>query len=545
MPCLSITWPNPDEQRKEEKLQALQDLGHEPISEVDSEIVLAFELKDGTDFDALVDVMQVLVLTDLELCYWPPSVFSSTEANCALRQLAPCARRRGILAAQRLLRTPELVTQCPLICQPELVSCRVDMSHLLGSAVAKHPALRASEVSEGRGLGLTLAEEVDAGEELLMVPEDLLLNVYTALKSKRFGHIARQLLLNGLHVETVTMLFAILEHRSKDPDPRWKALLERAPRLTEDLLPLSWPIEALEELGPQVAQLVQETLKSLWQLSQEIFESLSRLPEVDQHVVGVVNFDELLWARCLFDSRAVSVEIAVDMEMPEVSFPSRVVCLAPEVDLLNHSHVGTCAPPSFDSERRMLIVKLAAKAAAGSEVCLSYGPLQNWELLFYYGFCPAVNPHDRFVINVDLPEDESTAQKEVVLQLHGIPTEVALRPPPVEVGEGWCALGLLPPQLLRCFRVLLGEIGSDLDAAPGEEDVLELDLRCFAAMEELILGLLEPLQGPAEAPSWWPIYGPRIEAFRASQRHLLQGNLQQLRELSKRFQQPNKKPRRE
>ncbi|CAL1165712.1 unnamed protein product [Cladocopium goreaui] len=302
-------------------------------------------------------------------------------------------------------------------------------------------------------------------------------------------------------------------------------------------------LRSLADLPNLSSSLADESLSSLWDLSKEVSQSISRLPEADRRVVGVVNFDELLWARCLFDSRAVSVEMQVDIEIPGVSFPSRVVCLAPEVDLLNHSHMGTCAPPYFDHERRKLIVKLAAQTGAGREVCLSYGPLQNWELLFYYGFCPAVNPHDRLVINVDLP-DESTAEREVVLQLHGVPTEVALRPPPVEVGSGWCTLGLLPAQLLRCFRVLLGEIGSfDVDAAPGEGHMLELDLQCFAAMEELLVGLLEPLQGPEEQPSWWPIYGPRIEAFRASQRQLIEGNLQQLKELTRRFLQPNKKPR--
>ena len=98
------------------------------------------------------------------------------------------------------------------------------------------------------------------------------------------------------------------------------------------------------------------------------------------------------------------------------------------MDLLNHHHLGACAPPYFDDVRKELMVKLLASASG--EVCLSYGPLQNWELLLYYGFCPLENPHDRLVVQVDLPEDP---EKELVLKLHGIPTQVALRPC-VEVG---------------------------------------------------------------------------------------------------------------
>ncbi|CAE7247942.1 unnamed protein product, partial [Symbiodinium pilosum] len=71
---------------------------------------------------------------------------------------------------------------------------------------------------------------------------------------------------------------------------------------------------------------------------------------------GPVSFDDLLWARCLFDSRAVSLEIKVDgPAIPGVQLPARVVCLAPEVDLLNHSSTGVCAPPFFDNQRRTLI----------------------------------------------------------------------------------------------------------------------------------------------------------------------------------------------
>lgn len=32
------------------------------------------------------------------------------------------------------------------------------------------------------------------------------------------------------------------------------------------------------------------------------------------------------------------------------------------------------------------------------QVCLSYGPLQNWELLFYYGFCPAVGSSNHLIV---------------------------------------------------------------------------------------------------------------------------------------------------
>ncbi|CAK8988559.1 Histone H2B.2 (H2B-2) [Durusdinium trenchii] len=126
------------------------------------------------------------------------------------------------------------------------------------SDVKKHPALRAAEFVE-RGLGLIVEEELQPGEELLRVPEEMLLNIYTALQSEHFGSAAKKLLQSGLHVETVTMLFALTEKR-RGTDSKWKELLARAPELTEDLLPLSWPIEAVEALSAELAALVQEML---------------------------------------------------------------------------------------------------------------------------------------------------------------------------------------------------------------------------------------------------------------------------------------------
>jgi len=56
--------------------------------------------------------------------------------------------------------------------------------------------------------------------------------------------------------------------------------------------------------------------------------------------------------------------------------------------------------PLCPRRRQALVVTTAANAAAGEELCLSYGPLQNWELLMYYGFCDADggNAHDRLTV---------------------------------------------------------------------------------------------------------------------------------------------------
>merc|ERR1711862_792568 len=106
----------------------------------------------------------------------------------------------------------------------------------------------------------------------------------------------------------------------------------------------------------------------------------------------------------------------------------------------------------------------------GRELCLCYGPLQNFELLMYYGFCLQDNPHDRLTVTTDAPPEQDSSAREVILQLNGIPTEHVLLPwensardPSVGSGMSWASIGCVPPQLLRCLRLLLAEVPELVD----------------------------------------------------------------------------------
>lgn len=572
---LALGWPHANEPRREEKNKALRDLGlksspaHCQEAE-SSEVALQLELdlKDlgGSQAAAelVVDAMQILVMTDLELCFWPPVLSSQTQAWKLLSKLRQCARRRALLTTRRVLgseKSADSRVSTALRTIHEGVQKLLDafcvaphaplgrkepISSLAGSChIWAHRSVVACDLP-GRGWGLVMEEDTEGGQELLRVPEDALLNIFSAVKSEHFGTTAHQLLRGGLHVEAVTMLFALAERRRcETATSPWSALFARAPKLSDAPTLLAWPEKAIAALGSeQIRSHVHDALLSVEALSQEVALALKELPEaLRESLQGPVTFHDLLWTRCLFDSRAVSVEIqAIDFPDTGQSLPTKIVCLAPEVDHLNHSFFGVCAPPFFDAGRRELVVRLAAKASAGCEVCLCYGALQNWEMLMYYGFCPDVNPHDRVTIDLDLPTGDNTAAVELLLQLHGVPTEHALRPPgPHDVKEKeaefitWADLGLLPPQLFRCLRVfLVDDIQSlDLDAAPGEGHV-ELDLLCLATLKDLLQGLLAPLLQPIECQD--SVCQKLIKAFRSSQCTLLQANLNDVVSLETRLQ---------
>merc|ERR1712130_576106 len=152
----------------------------------------------------------------------------------------------------------------------------------------------------------------------------------------------------------------------------------------------------------------------------------------------------------------------------------------------------------------------------------------------YYGFCPRNNPHDRLTLSIDPNDVPDGTGREVLMRLNGIPTEHMLRPM-IEVtdlggsGEGWSSLGILPPQLLRCLRLLVSEDPADVDpsATPGSQDASrELDLQCADVMEDLLKSVIRPFVNCADKQAlWWPLFGDAVGSFHQSQFELLKANL--------------------
>merc|ERR1740123_364154 len=168
--------------------------------------------------------------------------------------------------------------------------------------------------------------------------------------------------------------------------------------------------------------------------------------------------------------------------------------------------------------------------------------------MMYYGFCPETNPHDRLTLSIACPQDaEDATVRELLLRLHGVPTEHALRLADVqdsrqafEQAECWSQVGPLPPQLLRCLRLLLAADPQevDLDEPPGSTSAVSaLDMECLAVVRDLLEGLQESLEPlPAEPrPLWWPFYGAAVARYRASQRALVATNLTAVTALQQRL----------
>merc|ERR1712232_643237 len=91
------------------------------------------------------------------------------------------------------------------------------------------------------------------------------------------------------------------------------------------------------------------------------------------------------------------------------------------------------------------------------------------------------------------------------------------------------------------MRVFLADRPDLLDHSTGpcsSSDSAVLDLQCLAALEQLLDGLLAPLQEPPEdpLPLWWPLCGALVQEFRESQCALVAANLAAVRRVSGQLQ---------
>ena len=72
--------------------------------------------------------------------------------------------------------------------------------------------------------------------------------------------------------------------------------------------------------------------------------------------------------------------------------------ISPVIDMANHRSVGAAGDVSFEFFGNAYSLALQSPVAAGEEVFISYGTRSNDQLLQYYGFVEADNPHDVYVM---------------------------------------------------------------------------------------------------------------------------------------------------
>jgi hypothetical protein len=83
----------------------------------------------------------------------------------------------------------------------------------------------------------------------------------------------------------------------------------------------------------------------------------------------------------------------------------------------HHPHAHISSKRGFDETTQALVMKTYCGCDAGSQLFISYGAHQNWELLMYYNFIIPNNAYDTISFNFYPPEGDDEAQHQRKLEL--------------------------------------------------------------------------------------------------------------------------------
>ncbi|CAD7962038.1 unnamed protein product [Amoebophrya sp. A120] len=285
-------------------------------------------------------------------------------------------------------------------------------------------------------------------------------------------------------------------------------------------------------------------------------------------------------------------------------FPfSKVTCLVPFADYLNHDRSSPICVPRFEADKTCragkqedgnlscrstktspslghFILQTAANVVPArpatttseptsttknlqtetpiscplppKQLCLNYGPLQNWELLQYYGFCFDRNPADTLQLDLGEPED---AEVQLLLHMHNVTTSHVLSHivPTTSNRTGTALIATstssstscpeqaavpwpLSKKLLICLRILHGIDSEDLQNSLFEKNEARCaaDLQIVETLKDVLNELLTPADSVLHESVMTPTnkiwesheqFGVLAQKFRESQRMLVMSNL--------------------
>lgn len=129
-----------------------------------------------------------------------------------------------------------------------------------------------------------------------------------------------------------------------------------------------------------------------------IYDALEGCSGIErEEFMGHFTIENIMWARAVFDSRAFNLNV-----------DGRVVlALVPCADMINHSNHPDVLIRRVEPCGGDFVMQVGAgltREDVGRELGMSYGPLQNWELLQHYGFVLDDNEHDKLPFPFDVHE---------------------------------------------------------------------------------------------------------------------------------------------
>ncbi|KAG5497782.1 hypothetical protein GH5_02572 [Leishmania sp. Ghana 2012 LV757] len=287
--------------------------------------------------------------------------------------------------------------------------------------VAFIPMKSGSDYSEG---SLRCTAPVPSRGTLLQVPRSAMFFVGSLLQYCALGRaIAAEPSLRGLleNEEAMLALCLVYERFVEGLDQsHWGRLLAHCPE-RYPTIPTAWELGDLAELdGLDMLDDILAKRNRLHNFAEQIQNSL--LPLLHRALLtlngttaatpsladmsAAFAWEHLLWAQSTFDSRAFSLNVDGAV----------VMALVPLADMVNHSNRTDVLVRKVEPSGGPFTMQVGAALTAadvGRELWMSYGPLQNWELLQHYGFVLGPdNVHDKLPFPLALPAEAGEPEGE-------------------------------------------------------------------------------------------------------------------------------------
>jgi len=239
-------------------------------------------------------------------------------------------------------------------------------------------------------------ESIEAGECAARVPWSALLGVEQVIRtsSSPMCEVLKQLTgsMSDQIIMVVWLTAALSDDVSSECESEWAPALRALPRRASTAL--AWDPDAMRfVLGEEHASRLIEYQQSVRKHYDMLFPALcAQVPEAfPLEVFG--EYRRFALAHDVWTSYAMKVQDPASLDIREVIVPGVYLC--------NHAlHAHSVRYTSLERDTKAFRLELARGASPGEPITISYGRLENAELVAYYGFSLANNPYDRLPFTI-------------------------------------------------------------------------------------------------------------------------------------------------
>lgn len=239
-------------------------------------------------------------------------------------------------------------------------------------------------------------ESIEAGEYAARVPWSALLGVEQVVRasSSPMCEVLKQLTgsMSDQIIMVVWLTAALSDDVSSECESEWAPALRALPRRASTAL--AWDPDAMRfVLGEEHASRLIEYQQSVRKQYDMLFPALcAQVPEAfPLEVFG--EYRRFALAHDVWTSYAMKVQDPATLDIREVIVPGVYLC--------NHAlHAHSVRYTSLERDTKAFRLELARGASPGEPITISYGRLENAELVAYYGFSLANNPYDRLPFTI-------------------------------------------------------------------------------------------------------------------------------------------------